>query len=71
MRVKLLKVWLLKLESIREPKVQSDEPGGNTGAVREAEPEAVLIRLRQAPEHDKPPTFKAINYICYIYCCIK
>jgi hypothetical protein len=71
MRVKLHKAWPVKLESVREPEVQSDKPGGNAGAVHEAKPEAVLVRLRQAPEHYKPPTFKAINYIYYIYCCIK
>jgi hypothetical protein len=27
--------------------------------------------LRQAPEHYKPPTFKEINYLCYMYCYIK
>jgi hypothetical protein len=70
-QAKLRKAWTPKLESIWEPEVQSDEPGANAGAVHEAEPEAILIWLRQAPEHYKPPTFKAINYICYIYCCIK
>jgi hypothetical protein len=71
MSVKLRKAWLVKLESIREPEVQSEETVGNVGAIREAKPEATFICLRQAPEHYKPPTFKAINYICYIYCCIK
>jgi hypothetical protein len=68
---KLRKAWTPKLESVREPEVQSDGTVGNAGAVREAEPEAVLVCLRQAPEHYKTPTFKAINYICYMYCCIK
>jgi hypothetical protein len=61
--VNLRKPWPVKLE------VQNDKPRGNAGAVREAEPEAVLVRLRQAPEHYKPPTFKAINYI-YVICII-
>jgi hypothetical protein len=29
-------------------------------------PWAILFCERQAPEHYKPPTFKAINYICYM-----
>jgi hypothetical protein len=27
----------------------------------------LVLDSRQAPEHYKPPTFKEINYICYIY----
>jgi hypothetical protein len=65
-RMKSHKAWAPKLESVREPEVQSDESGGDVGAVHEAKPEAFLCWLRQAPEHYKPPYFKAINYICYI-----
>jgi hypothetical protein len=71
MSVKLHKAWPVKLESIRELEAQSDETGGDVGVVREAEPKVFLCWLRQASEHYKPPTFKAINYICYMYCCIK
>jgi hypothetical protein len=59
----------VKLESVQEPEVQSNELRGNAGAVREAEPEAILVWLRQALEHYKPPTFKAINYI-YVICIV-
>jgi hypothetical protein len=69
--VKLGKAWPVKLESIRELEVQSNKTVGNAGTVRETEPETILFCLRQAPEHYKPPTFKAINYICYMYYCIK
>jgi hypothetical protein len=55
------------LESVRELEAQSDEPGGDVGAIHEAEPKVFLCWLRQAPEHYKPPTFKEINYICYIH----
>jgi hypothetical protein len=58
-------------ESIRGQEAQFDEPGGDVGIVREAKPRAILVCLRQVPEHYKLPIFKAINYICYIYCCIK
>jgi hypothetical protein len=71
MKVKFHKTYLVELEPVRESEVQSDETGGGAGATREAEPKLFLCRLRQAPEHYKPPTFKAINYICYMYCCIK
>jgi hypothetical protein len=33
------------------------------GIVLEAEPLSIFFRLRQAPEHYKPPTFKEIIYI--------
>jgi hypothetical protein len=65
--VKSHKAWTPEVESVREPEVQSDKTGGDVGAVREAEPKVFLCQLRQALEHYKPPTFKAINYICYIY----
>jgi hypothetical protein len=46
--VKSHKAWTLKLESVQEPEVQSDETGGDTGAIREVEPEAVLVRFPRA-----------------------
>jgi hypothetical protein len=72
MTVKLRKAWTPKLESVREPEVQSDEAREDVGTVHEAEPWTIFFRLRQAPEHYKPPTFKAIIYIyvLYMYCCI-
>jgi hypothetical protein len=71
MKVKFHKTYPVELEPVREPEVQSDETGGDVGIVREAKLKVFLYQLRQAPEHYKPPTFKAINYICYMYCCIK
>jgi hypothetical protein len=67
-RAKLRKTWTPKLESIREPEVQSEETWGNAGTVREARPKAVLVYLRQAPEHYKPPTFKQL--IIYVICIV-
>jgi hypothetical protein len=67
--VKSCKVWALKLESIQEPEVQSFEPRGDVGTVREAGPEAILRRLRQAPEHYKTPTFQR-NYYIYVICIV-
>jgi hypothetical protein len=69
--VNLRNTYPVELEVVREQETQSDETIGNAGAVREAEPKVFLCRLRQALEHYKPPTFKAINYICYFYYCIK
>jgi hypothetical protein len=70
-RAKSHKAWTPKLGSIQEPKVPSDEAREDAGAVREAEPEAFLWRLRQAPKHYKTPYFsKQILYMCYMYCCI-
>jgi hypothetical protein len=58
----------LKLESVWESEVQSDEAGGDAGVVREAWPEAFLCRLRQALEHYKTPYFsKQILYMCCMY----
>jgi hypothetical protein len=70
--IKLRKAWTPKLESIREPEVQSNETEEDVGTVLEAELGSIFFRLRQAPEHYKPSTFKAIIYIytCYMYCCI-
>jgi hypothetical protein len=70
--VKFCKAWTSKLESIREPEVQSDEAGEGVRIVLEAEPWYIFFRLRQALEHYKPPTFKAIVfiYMLYVYCCI-
>jgi hypothetical protein len=71
-KVKFHKVYPVELEPVRELEVQSDGIRGDVGAIREAEPKVFHpCRLRQAPEDYKPPTFKAINYICYMYCCIK
>jgi hypothetical protein len=69
-RAKSRKAWTLKLESVREPEVQSDEAGGDVGTVLEAEPWTIFFRLRQTPEHYKPPTFKVIIYIYTCYICI-
>jgi hypothetical protein len=60
-KVKFHKMYLVELEPVREPEVQSDGTGGDVRAIREAEPKVFLYQLRQAPEHHKPPTFKAIN----------
>jgi hypothetical protein len=74
LRVKSHKAWTPKLESVREPEVQSDEAREDVGTVLEAEPWTIFFRLRQAPEHYKSPTFKAIIYIyiymLYMYYCI-
>jgi hypothetical protein len=68
----LRKAWTPKLESIWEPEVQSDEAGEGVRIVLEADPWSIFFRLRQAPEHYKPPTFKAVIfiYVLYWYCCI-
>jgi hypothetical protein len=65
--VKLHKAWTPKLESIREPEVQSDEAGEGVGIVLEAEPWSIFFQLMQAPEHYKPPIFKAIIYMYMLY----
>jgi hypothetical protein len=59
--------WNLKLKSVQEPEVQSDKAGKDVGNVLEAEPRSLFFRLRQAPEHYKPPIFKAIIYIYMLY----
>jgi hypothetical protein len=66
-RVKSRWAWNPKWESIRGPEVQSDEAGEDVGTVLEAKPWSIFFRLRQAPEHYKPPTFKAIIYIYMLY----
>jgi hypothetical protein len=66
-RAKSRWAWNLKLNSVREPEVQSDETGEDVGIVLEAEPRSLFFRLRQATEHYKPPTFKAIIYIYRLY----
>jgi hypothetical protein len=38
LRAKSRGVWNLKLKSVREPEVQSDEAGEDVGIVLEAEP---------------------------------
>jgi hypothetical protein len=64
-KVKFHKTYLVKLEPVREPEVQSDGTGGDVGATRESRAQSLrLCRLRQVPEHYKPPTFKVINYVC-------
>jgi hypothetical protein len=70
--IKLRKAWTPKLESIRKPKVRSDEAREDVETILEAETCAIFFRLMQAPEHYKPPTFKAIIYIyvLYMYYCI-
>jgi hypothetical protein len=55
------------LKSVREPEVQSDEAGKDVETVLEADPWSIFFRLKQAPEHYKPPTFKAIIYIYMLY----
>jgi hypothetical protein len=67
--VKSRKAWDPKLESIWELEVQSVEPGGDVGTVREAKPEAILRRLRQALEHYKTPTLQS-NYYIYVICIV-
>ncbi len=59
--------WNLKLKSVQKPEVQSDEAGEDVETVLEAEPRSLFFRLRQAPEHYKPPTFKAIILIYMLY----
>jgi hypothetical protein len=59
--------WNPRLKSVRELEVQSDEAGEDVGTVLEAEPRSLFFRLRQAPEHYKPPTFKAIIFIYMLY----
>jgi hypothetical protein len=55
------------LKFVRELEVQSDEAGEDVGTVLEAEPWSLFFRLRQAPEHYKPHTFKAIIYLYMLY----
>jgi hypothetical protein len=69
-RARSRKAWTPKLKSVREPEVQSNEAGEDVGTVLEAEPWTIFFRLRQALEHYKPPTFKAIIYIYIYICCI-
>jgi hypothetical protein len=68
-KVKFHKTYPMELEPVQGQEAQSDETGGDTGAIREAKPKAILICLRQAPEHYKPLTLKAINYI-YVICIV-
>jgi hypothetical protein len=67
LRAKSHWVWNPKLKSVREPEVQSDEAGEDVGTILEAEPWSLFFWLRQAPEHYKPPTFKAIIFIYMLY----
>jgi hypothetical protein len=69
--MKLRKTDPVELELVRGQETQSDKIRGDVGAIHEAKPKAFLCQLRQAPEHYKSPTSKAINYICYMYYCIK
>jgi hypothetical protein len=66
-RAKSRWAWNLKLKSVQVPEVQSDEAREDVGIVLEAEPRSIFFRLRQAPEHYKSPTFKAIIYIYMLY----
>jgi hypothetical protein len=66
-RAKSRKAWTPKLESVREPEVQSDEAGEDVGTILEAEPRTIFFWLRQTTEHYKSPTFKAIIYIYIVY----
>jgi hypothetical protein len=59
--------WNPKLKSVWGPEVQSDEAGEDVGTILKANPWSIFFRLRQAPEHYKPPTFKAIIYLYMLY----
>jgi hypothetical protein len=49
LRAKSRWAWNLKLKSVQEPEVQSDEAGGDVGIVLEAKPLIPLLSVKTSP----------------------